>query len=430
MVESQDGLDLVGFLKILLYYKWTVVIFFVIGLAGGLYMGSKSEPQPEYTASTLIKVGKKGQGFYPTGVLEEKTFAEEIEIARSRAFLERVAQRLKPDIEMLAIETPKLHQLTRLTSWLLGQGEGARATSTRGTPLTLHDTQVGMGARSGVYTVLFHDAHTFAISPADQEAPRTGELGQRFTGWGFSFTLMGGPVAAQTRLVVQVRTLEEVITALSGSLTFVPLKETNLLRVSTTSHNPERAKECVRLAVEEFMAFGRLHSEQEAAQSLSYMTRQLEVVQNSIEEHLNAIRRFKEQHPLASLAEDPHALLDQRSSYEAQLRKEIRKIQENVDTTQALLDAVNDPSEDSTTGNAMLNQAILLGDVSVIDEVNNLLGLEEEQRTQGRRYIIVDPTTMEIETKAKRARKRLAEHVAGLLYKYQKQYFGHFLLRR
>jgi len=425
--QEQEGLNLHDYIGILLRYKWLVLCCFVVGLAAGVYMGSGSEQRPEYQASALLKVGKKGPGFLSAGIMEERTFAEEIEITKSRAFLERVARRLKHEIEVLSVTPPKPHQPTWLTSWLSGNAVFAWAALTTGTavprvaPVTLRDVQVSEAARSGVYTLVFTDARTFVVSPEGWEQPRTGELERHFPGWGFSFTVTGGPVAAQTRLILRVRTLEEVIATLGKSLVFSPLKETNLLRISTTAHSPDRARESAQTVIEEYMAFGRQQSEQEAAQSLEYMTRQLEIVQNNIEEYLSAVRNFKEQHPLASLAEDIPALISQSASYEIQLRKDLRKVRENMATAQALLTALEGPSDQNTTGSTILNQATILGDAKVLEAVGSLLGLEEEHRTQGAHYFIVDPTTRELESKARRARTRLVQHISALLNMYQKQ---------
>jgi len=165
----------------------------------------------------------------------------------------------------------------------------------------------------------------------------------------------GGPVEAEMRLVLRVRPLEEVIDTLRGSVAFSPMKETSLLRVSTTSDDAAKAKEYAQIVIEEFVAFGQQQSEQEAAQSLAYMTQQLEVVQNNIEEYLSAVRTFKEQHPLASLAEDTSTLINQNTSYEVQTRQELRKVQENIATAQALLTTLEAPSDNNTTGSAILN---------------------------------------------------------------------------
>jgi len=419
--QEPAGLDLRDYIGILLRYKWLVLGCLVVGVTLGAYWGSANVERPEYKASALIKVGKKASGFLPPGWTEERTFAEEMEIVKSQAFLERVARRIKNEIEVLSVTPPRLNQLVQLKSWLLGHRDASRVARTTVAPVTLRDVQVSQEARRGGYTLVFTDAHTFVVSPEGGEESRTGELERRFAGWGFSFTVTGGPVEAEMRLVLRVRPLEEVIDTLRGSVVFSPMKETNLLRISTTSHDPTRAKEHAQIVIEEFVAFGRQQSEQEAAQSLAYMTQQLEVVQNNIEEYLSAVRTFKEQHPLASLAEDTSTLINQNTSYEVQTRQELRKVQENIATAQALLATLEAPSDNNATGSAILNQATILGDAKVLNEVEELLGLEEERLTQGANYLIVEPATRQLESKARGVRKRLVLHISALLNMYQKQ---------
>src|SRR5262245_21471343 len=275
--QEQARLDLRDYLGILLRYKWLMLGCLVAGVTLGVYWGSGTEQRPEYKASALIKVGKKASGFLPPGYMEERTFAEEMEIVKSQAFLERVARRMKDEIEVLSVKPPRANQFVQLKSWLLGQRDVSQYARTTVAPVTLRDRQVSQEARRGVYTLVFTDAHTFVVSPeGSEEASRTGELEHRFTGWGFSFIVTGGPVKAEMRLVLRARPLEEIIDSLRGSIAFAPMKETNLLRVSTTSPDPARAKEYARIVIEEFVAFGRHQSEQEAAQSLAYMTQQLE----------------------------------------------------------------------------------------------------------------------------------------------------------
>src|SRR5262249_54181967 len=84
----------------------------------------------------------------------------------------------------------------------------------------------------------------------------------------------------------------------------------------------------------------------------------------------------------------------------------------------AILEA---PSDNNTTGSAILNQATILGDAKVLNEVEELLGLEEERLIQGANYLIVEPATRQLESKARGVRKRLVLHISALLNMYQKQ---------
>src|SRR5262249_54061853 len=112
--QEQAGLDLRDYLGILLRYKWLVLGCLMIGTALGVYWGNGNEQRPEYKASALIKVGKKASGFLPPGYTEERTFTEEMEIVKSRAFLERVARRIKDEIEVLSVKPPRSNQLVQL----------------------------------------------------------------------------------------------------------------------------------------------------------------------------------------------------------------------------------------------------------------------------------------------------------------------------
>ena len=62
-----------------------------------------------------------------------------------------------------------------------------------------------------------------------------------------------------------------------------PMQDTSLLRISATASDPDRAKKFVQAVIEEYMAFSRRQSEEEAAQSMEYITQQLEVVLSNID---------------------------------------------------------------------------------------------------------------------------------------------------
>src|SRR5262245_5702657 len=140
--QEQAGLDLRDYLGILLRYKWLVLACLVAGVTLGACWGIGSAQPPEYQASALIRVGKKASGLLPPGYVEEKTFTEELEIVKSRAFRERVARRLNHDIEVLAVNPARPNQFVRLKSWLLGQRDVPRVALPKVAPVTLRDVQV------------------------------------------------------------------------------------------------------------------------------------------------------------------------------------------------------------------------------------------------------------------------------------------------
>src|SRR5262249_54443584 len=72
-------------------------------------------------------------------------------------------------------------------------------------------------------------------------------------------------------------------------------------------------------------------------------------------------------------------------------------------------------------GGALLNQATVLGDGKVLNDVEELLGLEEERLVQGANYLIVEPATRQLENKGRGIRKRLVGHISALLHMYQRQ---------
>src|SRR5215813_9493969 len=93
--QGQEGLDLRSYLGMFLYHRWQVLFCLMVGLVYGLYQTSGYQPQ--YKATAVIKVEKKAPDLGPrTALMErvEQPFAEEMQILKSRAFLERVAQRL------------------------------------------------------------------------------------------------------------------------------------------------------------------------------------------------------------------------------------------------------------------------------------------------------------------------------------------------
>src|SRR5207244_2436587 len=100
--QGQEGLDLRTYLGMFLYHRWQVLFCLVVGLAYGLYLVSGYQPQ--YKATAVIKIEKRGPDLRPrTSLIErvEQPFAEEMQILKSRAFLGRVAQHLNHTIELL-----------------------------------------------------------------------------------------------------------------------------------------------------------------------------------------------------------------------------------------------------------------------------------------------------------------------------------------
>src|SRR5215471_5329300 len=143
--QGQEGLDLRTYLGMFLYHRWQVFCCIVVGLAFGIYQWSGYKP--EYKATAVIKVEKKGPDLGPKASLTERVeqpFAEEMQIIKSRAFLERVAQRLNHKIELLQVTSPALQWLP----WV---------SPVKAAPVTLRDVQVEQEARSGVYTLAFTD---------------------------------------------------------------------------------------------------------------------------------------------------------------------------------------------------------------------------------------------------------------------------------
>src|SRR5215831_4698121 len=340
--QEQPGVDFRAYLGMFLYHRWQVLCCVVVGLVFGAYQASGA--RPEYKATAVIKVEKKGADLSPkassgTAVFVgrvEQPFAEELQLLNTRAFLGRVAQRLNHEIELLPLQSPTLQRLVRLKMWLLGSRDLPGVSLRKTAPVKLHDVQVGQETRSGVYTLMFTDTHSFVVSPAGDAGSITGSLDQRFTAWGFSFVVTGGPVEPGMRLVFRVRNAEEFVAMLRRSLSLSVVKDTSLMQITATTPDPQWTKDVVQTAIEEYTAFGQQQREQGMAQSLGYIDRQLEVVLSNIEIGLNAVRGYKEQHPLAALAEDTKGLIGQSASYEVQLRK----VEENLTTAQGLLDTL------------------------------------------------------------------------------------------
>jgi len=420
--QEQAGLDLRAYLGMFLYHRWLVLCGVVVGLAFGIYQASGYQPQ--YSATAVIKVEKKTPDLAPSalrigslGDPFEQPFAEEVQILKSRAFLARVAQRLNPAVELLPVTSPAFYGLVWLKVWLLGYRDLPLVSAGNAVSVTLRDVQMGEDVRSGMYTLVFTDAHSFTISPEGEAGSMSGSLEQPFTGWGFSLVVTGGPGEPGRRLRFRVSNPEEMIARLRQSLSLLRVKDTSFLQITATASNPPWAQAVVQGAIAEYIEFGQQQRAQRMAQSLGYIDRQLEVVLNNVEAGLNAVRHYKEQHPLASLAEDTKGLVSQSASYEVQLRK----VEENLTTAQALRDSLHDRSGNNGTGSLLLIQAVTLGDPKLVTHVEELIGLGEKKLSLGANYSIPDPASREIDLKTRHVQAKLMEYVSILMSLYKKQ---------
>ena len=268
--QEQAGLDLRAYLGMFLYHRWQVLFCLVVGLAVGIYQGSGYQPQ--YSATAIIKVEKKtpdlpASGFRIGSTVDpfEQPFAEEMQILKSRAFLARVAQRLNPAVELLPVTSSTRQWLVWLKVRLLGYRDLPLLSAGQAAPVTLRDVQLGEGVRSGVYKLVFTDAHSFAVSPEGEVSSMSGSLEQRFAAWGFSCVVTGGPVEAGMRLRFRVSSPEEVIARLRQSLSLSRVKDTSFLQITATASNPPWTQDVVQGAIAEYIEFGQQQRAQRMA---------------------------------------------------------------------------------------------------------------------------------------------------------------------
>jgi capsular exopolysaccharide synthesis family protein len=411
--QSQETLELRDYLGIILRHKWLELCCLVVGVVLGAYWGSGQIPT--YKASALVRIEKKGGGVslaIPGTGKADAPFAEEVQVLKSWAFLERVARRLNTEIEILPHSASGHDIVRQLTSWWSGEVEPAHST-----PVSLQDVQVSQEARSGIYTLVFTGARTFSVFAKDQEESRAGSLGQRFAGWGFSFMVAGETATPKVRIAFRVNNASAMVARLRQVLVLAPVKDTNLLEIATTAYTAEQAKALVQTVIEEYLAFGQQLRDQEMGQSLGYIDRQLEVVLGNVEKGLEAMRAYKEQNPLAALAEDTKTLISESASYEVQLRK----VQENITVAQNLRTALQGGNASNDTASILLIQASTLGDSKLLGQVEEWRKLEEEKAALRGQYALLDPASRPLALKAGRAHTQLVEYVAVLLGVYQKQ---------
>ncbi|NJM19668.1 MAG: polysaccharide biosynthesis tyrosine autokinase [Richelia sp. RM2_1_2] len=156
-----------------------------------------------------------------------------------------------------------------------------------------------------------------------------------------ALTQNNNPLDTQTRIVTSNPVLQETITALNlrdekgemlpvstlaGQLYVEGIKGSDVLLISYTDPNPEKAANIVNTVIDKYIQQNVLANQGEAQTARKFLLEQLPKAESSVKKAELELRRFKEQHRIIALDEEANAAVGT-----------INKLEEQISQTQAQL---------------------------------------------------------------------------------------------
>ena len=371
--SHQEEAHLRDYLNVIVKRKWIVLIFFISVVITTIILTSMMTPL--YQATVVMKIDKGGgSGILPFGGVVAGSMGDTIdtqyEILKSRSLAERVVKKLNLDKNSDFL--PVSSKLDRIRNVLFSPIERA------------------VSAVSNIF------------SSPDQDRPK-------------------GAPAAQGQVVQHQATQEEVPLYLSGSilsrLTVVPVKMTQLVKVSFLSHNPELSMDVANAVADAYIDYdleSRIDASREAK---DFLEKQIALTKDKVEDAEKKLNEYAAKNGIIFLDNEKWNVSNQKLN---DVSTALGTLTTDRMQKEALLRELKESSG--------ADNPALLGNALVQGLRNQQASLETEYQTLSRTYTPDYPKMKSLKTQLDSIQEKIEQEKARTIRSLESDYNA--LLRR
>ena len=352
-------------------WKIALLVFLLVFLGVAAYTFTRV---PVYEAYATLEVQKNQQGsmLAELGVESDSTLSTEIEVLRSRSLAEKVVRRKNLEWQVVQEPNPFNAVLSHFSA----------VTKLPGITITLDGPQS--------YKVT-------DLSGRLLGAARSGEL---FQAEGIALQLDFDNGAAGRTMTIERQQLEPVVNELLGSLNVVELGiGSNILRVSSQSSDPNRARDVVNTLTEAYREQSVESKTRQAGKTVEFIGQQLAGLKGVLDRSEQALQEYKLQTGLMTLGSEGGGLVEKLVSLE-QEKAEVALKRQRVDYAIAELKrAINE-------GRTFTSPTIE-GVPQIAEAANRLAELEAERKSLLVDFTPAHPAVIEVQSNIRRVQEAM-----------------------
>jgi tyrosine-protein kinase Etk/Wzc len=313
-----QGIHLKDFVDVLIRRRWMFICAFLPLLL--LVSIHTVRLYPVYQAITVIQMENEKNlnmnqaNFGEMMWVDDKWFNTQMMILKGRVLAGEIVKKL--GLQIQARPDQRIYQIL-FKRWLPGFEQSKFMDSPAN--LKLKPVEVSEGVRLGRYQAVFQDSRIFSVYDDQGREIGQGELGQPFPGPHFSF-LLAGEGKPGNQVLFDIISDDTAAMIVQGKLDVIPVKNSNLLKVSAKWQDPITAANIANAAVEEYKVIIAAKKSQEASQVLSFIEEQLKATEAQLTKAEDELKKFKDKEKLTILDATMKNSLEQVTTYEKEFK--------------------------------------------------------------------------------------------------------------
>ncbi|MHB8708484.1 MAG: GumC family protein [Desulfuromonadales bacterium] len=313
LFTQEKEVHLSDYLNILLRrWKIALLVFALVFVGTALYTFLAT---PVFEAYATLQVRKPGQGsmLKELGMESESSLTTEIEVLQSRSLAEQVVRRMNLDWQIASVSPG-------------------------------FDVQIVEFSMNGTFAGLKIDTTgpaAYTVSDLTGRQLGTGESGRPFVHNGMRLLLNLRTAQPGQTLVVERQPVEELINGIQRSIRVVEMgKGSNMLRVTSQSSDPGRARDVVNLLIEAYLSTNVASRTREAGKTVDFIGEQLTGLKDNLDKSEQELQEYKVQTGLTTLGPEGGSLVGKVVGLEQQkseLNLKRQRVEYAIETLQQAL---------------------------------------------------------------------------------------------
>jgi len=381
--ETKKDVHLYDYLEVLLRRKWVVIIFFVTLVVTVAISTYRMTPIYESIATILIEEREAWE--IPT-ILTEFTglktskIQSEIEVIKSRTIAEKVVKKLNYDVNISDISNGLAPQLTNIV---------------------IPDKLINK-----TFLVKFQDKEKFIVTSNGSKIG-SGSVGSPFTGsQGISLTIKETNAHNGTSFEIKKISLPTALNQLMNNTSVTPIKNTNVVKISTKDSSKQMAADMANSIVEFYREHDVKARSQQASQVIQFIEQQLNPVQRKVDESLSALAEYKSKTNVTDLREGTRSLIGN----VADLEKEKVELVVKQYQVNSLYNEIQ-KNASSVSPSALS----FLGDAVVQDIISNISILESKRKSLYADYTEKHPQVVALTAEINELKNKASSSIMSIL---------------
>lgn len=387
---SEDTIDLQRYLAVLVRRKW-VAILSLVGVVSSTVIVSWLTT-PVYEATVILKIEERELSIGsellrpvdPFGRTRTSFVDAEVQILRSRTIAEAVVRRLNLDW--------KVHKLPE------------------GVSLSLSPTVIDSSARTGTYSMVFEDDQgRYGLFDVDGQMIGRGEIDSPFREQAVAFTLSDVRAQRGDEIKFSILDFQGAVDQLRGRTSVVPVKATNIIRVTVQGDAPEQVAATANAIVEAYSDQSLRRKTGQAFSAHQFLDAQLLTVAEELARSEQALEDYKSEAGVITLGDEVQASLQRLTEIELQQATvEAQRVE-----AESLLNQLEDPTLSS--GRGFLISTSGMSNLLITGLAATLTDLEIERSSREAVFTARHPSVIAIRTQIAEAKRNLIAEVRGAI---------------